>query len=231
MTIDSFSVNDAKKRTRIVLADDHPLMRHAIRMWLEKQQDLEVQAEASNGKEIIEIATKLQPDIVIMDISMPKVNGLEATRQIISKCPRTEVLALTVYTDTEHINGMLQAGARGYISKNASAEEIVHAVRAIAAGESILPNNLLDNVAEDYLDNTPVAVTNKINELTPRELFVLKQVAKGKRNKEIGMKLGLSERVIKANLTTIFIKLGVGSRTEAIGIGLKSGILAINDIE
>jgi DNA-binding NarL/FixJ family response regulator len=230
MTMTSILNDITKKRIRIVLADDHPLMRQAIRMWLEKQQDLEVQAEASDGKEIIDIAAKLQPDIVIMDISMPKVNGLEATRQIISKCPGTEVLVLTVHTDAEHINGMLQAGASGYLTKNASGEEIVHAIRAVAAGESILPTKLLYAAVEDFLDNSQVPVTNKLNELTSRELYILKLVAKGMQNKEIAAKLGLSLRGVKANLTTIFIKLGAGSRTEAISIGLKSGILTINDL-
>jgi DNA-binding NarL/FixJ family response regulator len=219
-----------KKKIRIVLADDHPLMRQAIRMWIEKQQDLEVQAEASDGKELIDIATKLHPDIVVMDISMPKVNGLEATRQIMSKCPGTEVLVLTVHMDSQHVNGMLQAGASGYLTKNASGEQIVHAIRAVASGENILSPNLLYDAVEDFLDNTKAVSIDKSNEFTPRELYILKLVSKGMNNKEIATELGLSLRGVKAKLTTIFIKLGARSRTEAICISLKSGILSVSDL-
>jgi NarL family two-component system response regulator LiaR len=212
------------RKIRIVLADDHPLMRQAIRMWLEKQQDLEVVAEANDGKEAVDIAAMLQPDIVIMDISMPKVNGLEATREIISRCPGTEVLVLTVHADTEHIHGMLEAGASGYLTKNVSGEEVVHAVRAVYAGENVLP------LTEPQENPGPIQ-SDKLNTLGVRELTVLKWVASGLSNKEIAGKLDLSLRSVKAILTAVFIKLGAASRTEAISIGLKSGILTLNDLK
>jgi two-component system, NarL family, response regulator LiaR len=218
------------KKIRIILADDHPLMRQAIRMWLDKQPDLEVLAEASDGREAIDLALKLQPDVVIIDISMPRINGLEATRQIVSRCPETNVLVLTVHTDTEHIHGMLQAGAVGYLTKNASGEDVVHAVRTVAVGENVLPDNTQYDRADESFNNTLWASSNKLNELTHRELSILKMVAKGMHNKEIAAELGLSLRGIKAYLTTIFIKLGASSRTETVSRGLKSKILTMDDL-
>ncbi|MBN1191904.1 MAG: response regulator transcription factor [Dehalococcoidales bacterium] len=230
MSTDTGSKNSNLKKIRIVLVDDHPLMRQAIRMWVEKNQDMEIVAEASDGKEAIEITTMLQPDIVIMDISMPKVNGLEATRQIVSRCPGTEVLAMTVHTDIEHIHGMLQAGASGYLTKNASGENVVHAVRAIYAGENVLPPLDTQNSPGSWED-TEHYHPDKLNVLTPRELKVLKYVANGLTNKDIALRLDLSLRSIKSILTSIFIKLGAASRTEAISIGLKSGILTLKDLK
>jgi DNA-binding NarL/FixJ family response regulator len=230
MTTTSVLNRTKPNKIRIILADDHPLMRQAIRMWLEKQHDLEVLAEACDGKEAIDLAIKLQPDVVIMDISMPKINGLEATRQIISRCPETNVLVLTVHADTEHIHGMLLAGASGYLTKSASGEDIVHAVRTVAVGENVLPSNIQYDTLEESMNNAGPASSNKLNELTHRELSILKMVAKGMHNKGIALELGLSLRSVKAYLTTIFIKLGAGSRTEAVSIGLKSGILTMNDL-
>jgi two-component system, NarL family, response regulator LiaR len=225
----NISTENAPKKIRIILADDHPLMRQAIRMWLEKQQDLEVIAEASDGREAIDIALKLQPDIVIMDISMPKINGLEATKEIVSRCPDTQVLVLTVHTDDEHIRGMLQAGISGYIFKNAPGEDIVRAVRSVYSGESVLiPNEPFD--IKDLNFNIKPLPKNKINDLSVRELKILKYVANGLSNKDIASQLGLSIRSVKAILTSVFIKLGVASRTEAISIGLKSGILTLDDL-
>jgi two-component system, NarL family, response regulator LiaR len=230
MAIATVSKVNETRKIRIVLADDHPLMRQAIRMWLEKQQDLEVLAEACDGKEAVDVTTKLHPDIVIMDISMPKINGLEATRQIMSSCPDTNILVLTVHTDSEHIQGMIKAGASGYLTKDASGEDVVHAVRAVASGENLISSKILQDTAKDSLNNISPAALNKLNELTLRELFILRMVARGLHNKDIALKLGISLRGVKANLTTIFIKLGADSRTEAISIGLKSGILTIGDL-
>jgi DNA-binding NarL/FixJ family response regulator len=218
------------KKIRIVLADDHPLMRQAIRMWLEKQHDLEVLAEASDGREAVDLAYKLQPDVVIIDISMPRVNGLEATRQIISRCPETNVLVLTVHTDTEHIQGMLQAGAVGYLTKDVSGEDVVHAVRTVASGENVLPDNIQYESSGVTLNDTLPISLNKFNELTNRELSILKMVAKGMHNKEIANELGLSLRGVKAYLTTVFLKLGASSRTEAVSRGLKAKILSMDDL-
>lgn len=228
MTLESNLDNNHK--IRIVLADDHPLMRQALRMWIEKQQDLEIIAEASNGKEAVEIVTRLNPDVVIMDISMPKLNGLEATKIIKKACPSTAVLVLTVYTDEEHVSSLIEAGADGYITKTVSGEEIIHAIRALALGESLLPPNILSNAMNDTLYH-PIPDLTKLNRLDARELTILKLAANGFSNKQIAVKQGLNLRSVKSTLTTLFLKLGVSSRTEAIANGLKTGIITIRDLE
>jgi DNA-binding NarL/FixJ family response regulator len=215
------------KPTRIILADDHPLMRNALKMWIEEQQDLEVVAEATNGKEAVNICTRLHPDLVIMDINMPILNGLEATRQIVAKCPDTEVLVVTVHSDNEHILSIMRAGASGYLTKNSSGEEIIHAVRTVLSGENVLPSTI--PLAEVDMALSPNA--DKSKGLTSRELALLRLLAAGMPNKEIALRLNLSLRRVKANLTTLFVKLGAASRTEAVSLALKSGIITMQDID
>jgi NarL family two-component system response regulator LiaR len=179
---------------------------------------------------IIMTQAAITPNKDIRDISMPKIGGLEATRQIVSRCPDTEVLAMTVHADTEHVHGMLQAGASGYLTKKASGEEVVHAVRAIYAGENVFPFIDQQETA-GALQNAEPFRPDKLHALTSRELKVLKYVANGLTNKDIAARMELSLRSAKAILTSIFIKLGAVSRTEAISIGLKSGILTLEDLE
>jgi len=215
---------------KILLADDHPLMRQATRLWLEKNEDMRVIAEASDGMEAVDIARRLNPTVVILDISMPYLNGIEATKQILSCCPKTKVLILTVHTDNKHIQEILEAGASGYLSKNILGEEIVHAVRKIISGErvpyySVPPSN------PDATNVVSNKTQSDIFDLNPRELKILKLIANGESNKSIAAKMDLSLRVVKSALTTIYIKLGATSRTEAISIGLKSGILSVTDLE
>lgn len=197
-------------------------------MWLEMNEDIRVVAEACDGREALEISLKLNPDVVILDVSMPRLNGLEATRQIVSRCPDTKVLALTVHTDDETIRGMLQAGASGYLTKTVLGNEVVHLVRAICAGEQALP--AVAQVDENEVSDAPRTQHTSLNDLTPRELKILKLVANGLSNKEIAVKMGLSLRGVKANLTVIYIKLGASSRTEATAVALKSGILSLDDL-
>ncbi len=215
------------QHTTIIIADDHPLMRNALKMWIEEQQDMKVIAEASNGKEAVDICTKLRPNLVIMDINMPMLNGLEATRQIVAKCPETEVLVVTVHSDNEHILSIMRAGASGYLTKNSSGEEIVHAIRSVISGENVLPSTI--PLADVDLALSPNS--DKLKGLTARELTLLKLLATGLPNKEIAIRLGLSLRRVKANLTTLFVKLGVASRTEAVSTALKSGVLTLQDIK
>ena len=212
------------KKTRIVIADDHPLMRQALKMWIETQEDLEVIAEACDGKEVVTIASKLYPDLIIMDISLPKLNGLSATKQILAICPETEVLVFTVHADNQHIIEMIRAGASGYVTKDASGEEILHAIRCVISGETILPPNIsLENVKDAFCLNS-----DKEYKLNDREVKLLQLLANGLSNKEIGLRLGISLHRVKANLTILFAKLNVSSRTEAISVGLKNGIISFD---
>jgi DNA-binding NarL/FixJ family response regulator len=225
-----FDPNKATK-IRLLIADDHPLLRLALRNVLEQHDDFEVIAEASDGQEAINLTKELNPDIVIMDISMPEVSGLEATRQIKSDCPKTSVLVLTVHTDNEHILGILEAGASAYLTKRVFGDEIIHTIRALAVGETVLSPTVWAQVLK-YASRRickPVQI-NSSDKLTAKELEILNLLAKGISNKDIATELGVSIRTIKSHLADLFLKLHVSSRTEAVIVSLRSGIIKQEDL-
>ncbi len=217
---------------KVLLVDDHPLLRKAIRSVLDNQKEFVVIAEASDGLEAVKLASELIPDIVIMDISMPKLNGIEATKQIKAKNPQIAVLVLTVHDDIEHVVGILEAGAAGYLTKSALDEEIVQAVRAIAMGETVFSPEVFREIFKYTFRHpiTPVPMEAGGNILSSREAEILKLVARGLSNKEIAEILKISLRTVKGHLVIIFSKLQVGSRTEAIVKGLRAGFLSLNDL-
>jgi NarL family two-component system response regulator LiaR len=222
----------SRKRITILMADDHPLFRKAVRDVLEKQEDFKVVAEADNGVEAVNLSNELAPDVVIMDISMPQINGLEATRRIKSKNPKIAVLVLTVHNDIEHILGILEAGAAGYLTKSASVEEIVNAIRSVVAGETVIATPVFQQVLKYTLryPQKPL-VSEEVNRLTIRELEVLKLAARGISNKEISQQLTLKLSTVKGYMVEIFSKMGVSSRTEAVIMGLRTGMITSVDIE
>jgi two-component system, NarL family, response regulator LiaR len=223
---------DQSEKIRIVLADDHPLLRQALRKVLEKEPDIEVIAEASDGEEAVSVATELVPDLVIMDISMPNLNGLEATKQIKARCPAIGVLVLTVHSDSEHILGILQAGAGGYLTKSVYGDEVIHAVRALVCGETVLARSVSQEIFKYAFQHViKPRRLDLCDELSARELEVLNLAAKGISNKDIGLRLGLSIRTVKAYLADIFLKLNVASRTEAVIVSLRRGIISLDDLE
>jgi NarL family two-component system response regulator LiaR len=228
----SGSNQDEASKIRIMLADDHPLLRQALKNVLEKQRDFEVIAEASDGEEAVKLATELTPDIVIMDISMPKLNGLAATRQIKASCPMIAVLVLTVHSDSEHILGILQAGAGGYLTKSVFGDEVIHAVRALAAGETVLSPSVSQQILKYAFQHIvePLSL-DAGDKLTSRELEILRLAAKGISNKDIALKLDLSLRTVKGYLAALFLKLNVASRTEVVVVSLRKGILTLTDLE
>ncbi len=211
-----------------MLADDHPLLRKALRDVLEKQADFEIVAEAGDGEEAVKIATELVPDVVLMDITMPKLNGIEATLQIKAKCPNIAVLVLTVHDDSEHILGILEAGAAGYLTKRVFGEEVIHAIHSVVAGETVLSAEIFQQVLKHAMRYATKPITIAVGEkLTVREIEILNWAAKGKSNKDIAAELNLSQATIKSYLSDIFAKLEVASRTEAVIIGLRVGILTL----
>jgi DNA-binding NarL/FixJ family response regulator len=219
-------------RIRIMLADDHPLLRQALRNVLEKESDLEVVAEVEDGEQAVTIATELAPQVVIMDISMPKLNGLDATRQIKAKHPAMAILVLTVYDDSEHILSILEAGAAGYLTKRVFGHEIVQTVRAVAAGETVLSSSVSHQIIRHAARFVAKPVFLDAQEkITSRELEILRLVARGMSNKQIASGLELSPCTIKSYLAEIFSKLNVGSRTEAVITALRAGILTENGLE
>lgn len=216
----------------IILADDHPLLRRALRDVLEEQADFQVIAEAGDGEEAVRLVLEYYPDIVIMDISMPRVNGLDAIRQIKTERPDTIILVLTVHDESEHILGMLEAGASGYLTKGVFDEEIVHAIRSILAGDTVLSSSVSQQILRYALRHAAKPVTcDKVDILTSRELEILNLVAKGMKNKDVAEELNLGLPTIKAYMSDIFTKLKVDSRTKAIMIGLQRGIITVDDAE
>ena len=219
-------------KIRIVIADDHKVVREGTRELLQKENDLEVVGEAGDGEEAVELVKRFKPDVVIMDIAMPGVNGIEATKQIKAFYPRVAVLILTAYEYDQYVFALLEAGAAGYLLKDVRGQEVIEAVRAVHAGESVLhpvvARKALDHFVhpEDKREESPKAQT-----LTDREVEVLRLAAQGHGNKEIAAELDLSVRTIQAHLGNIFNKLKVGSRTEAVIVGLKNGLLSLDDIK
>jgi DNA-binding NarL/FixJ family response regulator len=221
----------AVPKTRILLVDDHPLVRRALRDILEKEPDLEVVGEAGDGLQALEMTEQHHPDIVIMDISMPRMNGVEATKQIKASDPLTSVLILTVHTDVETIFSILQAGASGYLVKSIFGPEVIHTIRAVMDGDMVLSREVSQEVLKYSLHHATRPVKPISHErLSAKGLEVLALAAKGLSNKEIGAQLGVSEATVKSYFVDVFQKLNVRSRTEAIFVGLKSGILSLDDL-
>jgi NarL family two-component system response regulator LiaR len=223
----------AKKpgKTTVLIADDHPLFRKSVRAILEIEPDFGVIGEAADGIEAVRLADELRPDVVLMDISMPELDGLEATRQIKAKHPQIAVLVLTIHTDEQHTLEILGAGAAGYLTKSVFGEEIVHAIRGIVSGGMVLSPSIGKRLLE-LAGRYPLkpAVLPDGEKLSTREVQVLKLAARGMSNKEIAAELGASLRTVKRLMDNIFSLLQVGSRTEAVITGLRAGILTMDDI-
>jgi DNA-binding NarL/FixJ family response regulator len=215
---------------RILLADDHVLVRQGTRELLEREKDLEVIAEAGDGEEAVRLACEYLPDVVLMDIAMPVLNGIDATRRIKSAKPGVSVLVLSAYDDDQYIFALLEAGAAGYLLKNVGADELVRAIRAVAAGEAVLQPSIVRRVIDRFAQpDAPRAGENPLDQLTERELEVLRLAARGLKNQEIADELSLSVRTVQTHLSNIFGKMGVGSRTEAVLEALKRGWLTLQD--
>jgi NarL family two-component system response regulator LiaR len=219
------------KTIGILLAEDHVVVRQGTRQLLERERDFEIVGEAGDGEEAVRLASQLKPDVVVMDVAMPKLSGIEATKQIKAVLPTTRVLVLTGYDYDEYIFSMLEAGAAGYLLKSVSGDELISAVRAVYAGEPMIHPTVLRKLMARF--KTPVAGPASVQPLLPlseREMEVLKVAAQGMSNKDIGGALFISERTVQAHMRSIFNKLGVGSRSEAILYGLKKGWFSIEDL-
>jgi DNA-binding NarL/FixJ family response regulator len=207
------------KPIRILLADDHVMVREGTRRILERQEDLTVVGEAGDGVETVELARQTRPDVILMDISMPAMNGIDATRKVKEVCPRTAILVLTAYDDDQYVFAILEAGAAGYLLKNARSSELIDAVRRVWAGESVLHPSIAKKVLRRLA--APTEQPDDSEGLTPRELEVLQLAGQGLSNREIAQRLVLSPRTVESHMANIFGKLDVGSRTEAVLVGLR----------
>jgi DNA-binding NarL/FixJ family response regulator len=216
---------------KVVVAEDHLITREGICRRLRDESNLMVIGEAGDGEEAVQMVAERQPDVVVMDIAMPKLNGIEATRQIKLIRPTTAVLILSAYDDDEYVFGLLEAGAAGYLLKTASGDELTRAIRAVYKGEPVLDPIIAHKVIAYFRFRGKVAQVRKTSEhLTNREIDIIKRAAKGMSNRGIANELHLSTRTVEGNLRTIFNKLGVGSRTEAVVYGLRKGWFTLEDL-
>jgi NarL family two-component system response regulator LiaR len=215
----------------VLLAEDHVITRQGIRRLLEGEGDLKIMGEASNGEEAVQMVSEMKPDVVVMDIAMPKLNGIEATRQIKLIHPRTGVLILSAYDDDEYVFALLRAGAAGYLLKNVSGDELTRAIRAVYKGEPVLDPIIARKVMNYFRFPDKVRALERLSEhLSKRETDIIKLAARGMTNKDIADKLHLSNRTVEGHLRTIFNKIGVGSRTEAVLYGLRKGWFTLEEL-
>jgi DNA-binding NarL/FixJ family response regulator len=212
---------------RIVLADDHAVVRQGIRRFLEEDRSIDVVAEASDGAEAVRLVEQHRPDVAVLDIRMPEMTGVEAARRIKGLFPAVRVLILTAYDDDPYIFALLEAGADGYVLKTASGDELVDAVHTVYRGESALSPKIASKVVRRATTGRPAGAAEQVEPLTPREIDVLRLVAKGMTNREVGQELGISHRTVQGHLASIYGKLGVNSRTEAVTEALKRGWIVI----
>ena len=216
---------------RILIADDHAVVREGTRRIMEQEEGLEVVGEAADGNEAVRLATELKPDIIIMDISMPHLDGIEATRQIKTLCPSISVLILSAYDNDQFIFSLLEAGAAGYLLKDVRGRELVDAVRAVYAGESVLHPSIARKVLNRFAHaHDTTKKQEPLEALSQREKEILKLATRGLSNRDIAEELCLSIRTVQGHLTHIFNKLQVGSRTEAVVRGLKEGWITLDDV-
>ena len=218
-------------RIRILIADDHAVVREGTRQFLEREDDLEVVGEAADGEEAIRLVGSLNPDVAIMDISMPNIDGIEATRQIKARYPKVAVLILSAYDDDQFVFSLLEAGAAGYLLKSVRGNELINAIREVSAGESVLHPTIARKVLNRFTNITNETQKQKTQDiLTEREIEVLQLATQGSSNQEIADRLYLSLRTVQSHLNHIFNKLQVSSRTEAVVHALKEGWVTLDDV-
>jgi DNA-binding NarL/FixJ family response regulator len=211
----------AVRPIRILLVDDHAVVRNGFRMILDSQPDMEVVGEASNGRQAIAMADTTHPEVVVMDITMPELNGIEATRQIVRDHPSMRVMALSMQKDAVYVREVLRAGAKGYLLKDSSEQDLLAAVRAIHAGKGWLSPGVSDAVLDDYRRH----VTDPIDLLSPREREVLQMIAESRTNKEIAQSLNLSVYTVEAHRGRIMEKLNLHSVAEMVRFAIRKGLI------
>lgn len=226
------------KTINVLIADDHTLLRRGLVKLLEMTDDIKVVGQALNGHEAVELAKELSPDVVLMDINMPGLNGIEATRLITKELGNIPILALTIHDDEEYIAEMIRAGARGYILKDSELNSLVQAIRRLAAGESFFPSHLMEKVMNRFhqlvmQQGEATKIMASFNEaaqnLTRRELEVLQCIVDGMSNKECAEHLFISEKTVKNHVTNLLRKLDVEDRTQAAVYAVQHGIVKARD--
>lgn len=209
---------------RILIADDHHVVRRGLVFFLKTQQEIEIIGEAKNGKEAVELALSLKPDIVLMDLEMPVQNGIEATREIKKHCPEIKVMMLTSFSDQDHVIPALEAGASGYQLKDIEPDELVKAIKQLMTGENQLHPKATSHLLS-HLSGKSRSEKKSVDELTKREIEVLQEIAKGKSNKEIAADLFITEKTVKTHVSNLLSKLELADRTQAALFAVRNGIM------
>ena len=214
-------------KIRVLIADDHTLLRNGICALLEDEPDITIVGEASDGREAVRLAAQLKPDVVLMDIAMPLLNGLEATRQIKHEHPEIHILVLTMYDNEEYFREMMEVGASGYIIKRAAASELVAAIRAVYNGEAVLSPTITRLLLEDYLNHEIHSQNDDPNALSSREREVLQLIAEGKTSREIAEILNLSVKTVQSHRTSLMQKLDLHDRGDLIKYAIQKKIIEL----
>lgn len=218
---------------RVMLVDDHVVLREGLRLLLERQPGLRVVGEAGDGETALALVEGCSPHVVVMDIAMPGMDGLQTTRKLLERHPDVKVLVLTNYDEDEYVMALLQAGAAGYLLKSAGVDELVSAIRSVHAGGSPLPPAIARKVVDSYVRLERTKRTRwepePFEQLTPRELEVLKQAAAGLSNQRIAETLCLSLKTVENYMSTVYEKLGVQDRTQAVLYALKKGLVKLSE--
>lgn len=209
---------------RVLLADDHTLFRQGMRQILEAEEGVEVVGEASDGAEAVQRAWQLEPDVILMDIQMPKMDGVEATRQIAGRSPKSRVIVLTMYRQDKYLFDAIKAGAQGYLLKDADSAEVVSAIRQVYQGEAIIDPGLAAKMLEEFKRLQETTRPQELQDLTKQEMEILGLVSEGGSNAEIAARLHLSEKTIRNRLTVIYEKLQVNNRTQAALLARQAGL-------
>ena len=217
-------------KIRVLIADDHAFVREGTRRILEQEPDIQVVAEAGDGEQAVMLAADTMPDVAIIDVSMPRLDGIAATRQIKAMSPAVNILILSAYDDDQFVFSLLEAGAAGYLLKSVRGQEIIDAVRAVHAGESVLHPSIARKVISRFAGAGKAEQKRPPDVLSEREMEVLKLVTRGLSNRDIARELCLSIRTVQGHLGSIFNKLKVSSRTEAVVHALKEGWITLNDV-
>jgi DNA-binding NarL/FixJ family response regulator len=213
---------------RIILAEDHRITREGLVNLLEERSDMQVVGEAENGREAVRLATELSPDLVIMDVTMPDLNGIDATRIITSGSNNTKVIALSMYSDKQFVQGMIQAGASGYLLKDCAFEELVSAIQAVIQGDTYLSPGIAGIVVQDYLNKLTTDRSSADTVLTNREREVLQLIAEGNSTKEIAARLSVSVKTVETHRRQIMEKLGIFSIAELTKYAIREGLTSLH---
>lgn len=215
------------EKIRVVLAEDHTIVRKGLRSLLEQQPGIEVIAEAADGREAVNAAETLKPDVLLMDFSMPGLNGLEATRQIKRRVPDTKILILTRHANKEYVEAILKAGASGYLLKKTAVDELILAIQAVNRGDFFIDSSVSKNVINGYLSRLPDEVQEQ--KITPRQREVLQLIAEGRPNREIASTLHISVKTVDNHRANLMQKLEINSTADLIQYAIRSGIISLDD--